>query len=280
MLAREPGPRLRPFVRLLWASEPAAAPPPEGARERVLPTGEMHLVIRTTDTPLRIFDGIDDTVGESLALGVLGGIRSSAYFRDTSQPVGAVGAVLRPGACDALFNVPEESLAGRHTPLDALWGASFAGFREQLLEAASLRDRLDVFERLLTARAPRLRGLHPAVAHALGRFVAEERVGDVVRETGYSHRRFIALFRRQVGVAPKEHLRLARFQRVLEALKVEPGIAWAALAQSAGYSDQPHFSREFREFAGITPEQWRAARPAYAHHVPVNSLQDGKATRR
>jgi AraC-like DNA-binding protein len=37
----------------------------------------------------------------------------------------------------------------------------------------------------------------------------------------------------------------------------------------AGYSDQPHLNREFREFAGLSPEQYRLARPALANHVAV-----------
>ncbi|QJR15778.1 AraC family transcriptional regulator [Usitatibacter palustris] len=274
MLTREPGARLRPWVRTLWATEAADSIPGAATRERVLPTAEMHLVIRVSDTPLRIFDGIDDEVGHSTSAGVLGGIRAQAHLRDVSQPVSAVGAMLRPGACEALFAVPADELTGRHTPLDALWGSAFAPFRAQLQDAQGLAERLDVFERLLAQRLPRIRGLHPAVAHALERFAFAPRVTEVVKETGYSHRRFIALFRRTVGVAPKDHLRLQRFQRVLEQLKNDPGIAWADLAQAAGYSDQPHFNREFREFAGITPEGWRAARPEHPHHVPVNSLQD------
>src|SRR5229473_2952094 len=55
----------------------------------------------------------------------------------------------------------------------------------------------DTLESLLVARLP-IRGLHPVVACALERFAASTEVREVVRQSGYSHRRFIALFRRAV----------------------------------------------------------------------------------
>jgi AraC-like DNA-binding protein len=51
-------------------------------------------------------------------------------------------------------------------------------------------------------------------------------------------------------------------------------LSLAAVAMEAGYSDQPHFNREFREFAGLTPEQYRLARPLSANHVPVPPRPD------
>ena len=65
MLSRQPRPALRPFIKTIWAVTPQILPPnllqsDFAARERVLPTGNMHLVFRLSAHPLHLFDSIDD----------------------------------------------------------------------------------------------------------------------------------------------------------------------------------------------------------------------------
>jgi AraC-like DNA-binding protein len=51
--------------------------------------------------------------------------------------------------------------------------------------------------------------------------------------------------------------RVKRFTAVLRRLTDNNDSSLADLAASVGYSEQPHLTREFREFAGITPTQYR-----------------------
>src|SRR5206468_3996838 len=138
-----------------------------------------------------LYDDLTERTGTSVGHAVVGGARATFYLRDTPRRVRTVGAVLLPGAAALLFGAPADELAGRHTPLLDLWGRSAVEeARERLLEAADPERQLELFEALLAARLPALRGLHPAVAHALARFPSTGDVGAVVDETGYSHRRF------------------------------------------------------------------------------------------
>jgi AraC-like DNA-binding protein len=270
MLRRLPGPRLSPFVKLLWASDQAASPwSVAGGRERVLPTGGMHLVFRLSDHPLRLFNDINDPIGYRVGHTIVGGARASFYVREISQPVSSVGAQLRPGAAELLFGVPAGELAGRHTPLEDLWGPSAVEARERLGEAGGLQRQLDVFEALLAARLPTVRGLHPAVAQALARFTTTADVRQAVKESGYSHRRFIALFQHGLGLTPKLYCRVLRFQEALEQVAGRTAASLVEVALDAGYSDQAHFNREFREFAGVSPGEYRELAPAFPHHVPI-----------
>jgi AraC-like DNA-binding protein len=105
-------------------------------------------------------------------------------------------------------------------------------------------------------------------------------VGPLAPAFGCSHRRLISQFQICVGLPPKSAARLLRFNRVMrlmnrrafhshdrstgkpyiEARETAPSsvakMGWAVLAADCGYFDQPHFIREFRQFAGATPSSF------------------------
>jgi len=270
LIPRPPRPALRPFVTRLWAAdERTGQAPVSSAQEHVLPTGAMHLVFRLSDQPLRLFDDAEDRHGRSMGRAVVGGARSNFYRRDISTPTCSVGAQLRPGAAELLFGATAYELSQRHTGLGDLWGRFANIAHEQLLEAGDPEQRLAILESLLASRLPVVRGLHPAVAHAIEKFDASASVDAVVRRSGYSHRHFIALFRRAVGLSPKLYCRVLRFQRALGRVALDRTASWAAIALEAGYSDQAHFHRDFVEFAGVTPTAYRRIAPASPSHVPL-----------
>lgn len=272
-MQRPPRPALAPFVATLWSSEPGRPDAQAAARERVLPTGAMHVVIRI-DEPLVIFEpgGAGDAlVARTIGHAIIGGARASAYVRDISRPGRSVGAQLRPGAAELLLGAPANELAERHTRLDDVWGPSVDALRAQLAELADPAARLEVFERALLARVPRIRGVHPAVALAVQELEAsrgERAIGEIVDDSGYSHRRFVALFERAVGLTPKRFSRVQRLQHAVHAL-AHGTRDLAALAVELGFSDQAHLTRELQSLAGLTPSALRALAPSSPNHVPI-----------
>jgi AraC-like DNA-binding protein len=262
MLARAPRPSLRPFVKTLWAGDT----PAQGDREHSVPTGSMHIAIRLNDAPLKLYDG---DVARTVSHGVVGGARSSFYVRDISKPVVSVGAQLYPGAAEMLFGVPADELAERHTSLDDLWGRDASLAREQIAEAKTLQKRLDVFENILAKRIPQVRGVHPMIANALAKLEGEWSVNEIVDESGVSHRHFIALFKRSVGLAPKTYARILRVQKALT-LATNAQLQLVDVALDCGYSDQAHLTRELKEVAGVSPSELRRIAPANPNHLAIH----------
>jgi AraC-like DNA-binding protein len=265
-MARAPGPELRPFVHRLWAIDTQA--PASTEREHVVPTGQMHLVFRLGGGDLRLFADAADAEGRPARDALIGGARDGYYVRAVAGGQCSVGVQLRPGAAEALFGASAGEFTNRHTPLDDVWGRQVEAIRERLAEVSALEDRVGVLESILIARLRRTRGLHPAVARALRQFTVTSDIAQVVREAGYSHRTLVSEFRRAVGLTPKEFTRVLRLQRVLRAIRGTGSLA--DLAAAAGYSDQAHLCREFREFAGVTPGDYRRALPDAPHHVKVS----------
>lgn len=263
-----PSPALRPFVRQLWISESAAQP--AAAREHALPTGEMHLVFRLAGPALRLFSNAGDQTGSLVRGPVVGGPRSSFYIKESGASVLSVGVQLLPGAAMGLFGVSAAELAERHTPLSDLWGTGAESALDQLSSAHGARNRLKMLEGLLAQRLPMPRAMHPAVAQLIQASGSGVRIDAAVRESRYSHRGFIALFRQATGMSPKRYARLMRF-RALLAMLHDPASTTplGELALDAGYSDQAHLNREFRQFAGVTPLQYRLLAPPAANHVPL-----------
>jgi len=96
------------------------------------------------------------------------------------------------------------------------------------------------------------------------------RVRDVARRVGLSQRRFIQVFAAAVGLTPKLYGRVRRFQRARASVRDTPAPDWARVAAECGYFDQSHLIRDFRAFAGLTPEEYLRRRSEHVlhNHVP------------
>lgn len=269
-LQRLPVPALRPFVSLVWASEGGASGDAGPmVREHALPTGMMHIVLRLADHALHIADPRQSDVAQPVAAALVGGARSGYYVREFAGRACSVGAVLGPGAAQCLFGAGADELAERHTPLEDLWGLRAQRLRARLQETPGAPDRRALLEGALAERLPRLRSLHPAIAAALAESPGAWSVGDAVRRGGISHRRFIELFRKSVGLAPKTWLRVQRFQQVAVAVGGGADATLAEVAFDAGYSDQSHFNRDFLAFSGVTPKVYCGIATDQTNHLAV-----------
>jgi AraC-like DNA-binding protein len=272
-MIRPPHPALRPFVRDLWITEQARPALPSRFVERAMPDGLMHIAIRLTQASIRI---ADDSGADDFGYAVLGGARSGHYVRASRGPARSIGATLLPGAARVFFGASALAFAHRHTSLNDLWSAEVSSLREHLIELRRPSLQLDLFELNLLNRLPTIRGVHPAIAASLANMRPDEDVTSMVDRSGFSHRRFIELFVESVGLPPKKLMRVRRFQRVLKLLAAQPAASWAQLAADAGYADQPHLNRDFREFAGVAPEVYRRAAPESPGHVVIAAPTSSK----
>lgn len=250
-----PPPALAEFVDFFWVHEEDWHQP---LIERVLPAGMADLVIDLTDEDERsgMFDERQPHFWRRAPRALLRGVQSTWYLECFGQRVSEVGARFKSGGLGAFLPVPASDLHNTEVSLETLWGRSAITLREQIMAAPDPDARVQVLVRALLARMTRSYALHPAVSFALQAFLAQPRpqmIAQVADQSGLSHRQFIAVFRHEVGMSPKQFCRVHRFLQVLCSTKGTGQINWAEVAQRHGYYDQAHLIHDFQEFAGISP---------------------------
>ena len=164
-------------------------------------------------------------------------------------------------------------ITNRSVALEDILGRETRVIVERVAEAPTWDARFDVVDRALTKRLAAARSVDPGTAWALGRIVisgGRVAIGELARELRWSHRRLIARFRDDVGVAPKTLARIVRFEHLTDILRAEPGIEWSWAAARCGFFDQAHLAREVRDLADLTPTALRTD--------SVNSVQDAAAS--
>ncbi|MGN9909215.1 helix-turn-helix domain-containing protein [Phytohabitans sp. LJ34] len=182
---------------------------------------------------------------------VTGPRRDPAVFERTRWGHG-VSVGLTPLGVSALLGVPMRELAGAAVPLADVLGGGGEALAERLDAAPDWPSRFAVLDEVLAARVGAMSTDRLAL-HAWARLQRPDapRVGALAAELGVSRRSLETRFRRQIGLSPAAVARVARFQRAVWMLAHGRGLS--ATAADSGYADQPHFSREVRALAGLTP---------------------------
>ena len=287
-IQRAPSPALRPFVRTLWVRRTIATrrAGPRSASTCCRPARAPRL-------PPRRARRCGSSTGPTIASGARSAAPSSAaragLLRARRLAADALGRRAAPpgrgaGCCSA--RRPASSPSGtRRSPTS---GAARRGeLRERLCEAAIGRARLDAL-RGAPPRAPAARP-RPASRGRATRsagFDARRRRRRARRASGYSHRRFVALFRERGRALAEALLRAfcasSRCSSAPPRQRRRRGPARARGRLQRSGALQPRVPRAGRRLAGRVPA---SVAPASSHHVPVgrvevNSVQDrGRAGR-
>jgi AraC-like DNA-binding protein len=269
LLHHRPSGPLHAHVESLWYAERSALP---HTRERCLPTGCADIVVPLLqDHVIRYEHGLD-TQARRLRGAIVQGPFDRSGVRGTEGPSAVVGVHFTPGGAAAFFGGALPALRNRTELLEDLWGTSARDLREQLQAAASPQRALQLLHEHLLQR---LRDAAPpdaladfAVA-AFRRDPARARVEPVQRASGCTPPQFIRRFEQAVGLTPKRFARVLRLGVLLPSLVRCGPRDWAQIAAGAGYFDQSHLIREFRQLAGMAPGAYTPVQADQPTHVAL-----------
>ncbi len=223
-----PGAALEGWVECTWSSEPA---------EPVL------------GFPVRPDGCMDILYSPDAGLDVVGAMTREQRF-DLAAGERRVGLRFRPGMARRYLGIDAAELCDRVVPLDAVLGRRARELRARLDATASHGEWRRMLLEAVSAAAAPADPVHLAI-EAMTRAHGEVDVDWVAGQAGMSARQFRRRCREESGLGPKHLARVLRFRRACRL--ASRGESWLRVAVEAGYFDQAHLIRDFREFTGATP---------------------------
>ena len=229
-LEQSPAPALSGWVECLWcveSSDPVVRypVPPDGCLDIVYSPGQ--------------------------GLRAVGTMTMEQSFRFDAG-VHSVGIRFQPGRAGVFLSVSPAELTDRIAPLADLWGRQAGELERQLEDAPSAAASLEIL-RAAIRRPPRQPGsVHQAIA-AMTQAHGAADLDWIARQANLSPRQFRRRCLEESGLTPKVLCRVLRFRRACRLAEQTARPDWPDIACQAGYFDQAHLIRDFRDFTGRTP---------------------------
>jgi AraC-like DNA-binding protein len=271
-IGRAPAPPLDRFIDDIYCLTGV----PRHRRLNVPPMPSAHLLINLAG-PIRLYDSDPAMPPAVFTDGWFMGVWTRRFLIEYQTPVRVVGVHFKPWGISPFVDMPSSELRDRWLPVDAVWERSLDRMHDRIASATSTGEILQILEDELRSRlvpAPS-RGLE-LVDHMAGRLEASwgaVSVGALSDSAGVSGNHLATQFKYHLGVTPKRVARIYRFARLILSVDALHPVDWSQLAEAAGYFDQAHFSKEFKDFTGHTPTAYLTLRrrfPAEKGFPPDN----------
>jgi len=245
-----PDTALRPYVREYvgwfdWSSVPVC--------RRELPSGDVPLIINF-DSVVRERKANSDEwkpYGSFTA-----GLHDAFTLVESSGPCHGIQVNFTAIGARLFYDRPLVDFTNRSIELDDVLGSAADRLLARLYDAASWEDRFGILDQEIGSRLRCARRPPAAVTWAwqqLTKTAGGAQITDLVRATAWSERHFVVQFRENVGLAPKAFARVLRFRRAVRLMTNSRAGSLADVAQTCGYYDHAHFTRDVRAFAGVAP---------------------------
>lgn len=231
-----------------------------GPVERLQPAGTLLPLVLSFGNPLDVVELSEGSGADRSYTSFVSGF-TSGYAR--TRFVGGQDCVqvyLTPLAVGRILGVPGLALA-RHVVESADVAARFGHvLSDRLASQPSWQGRFEIVEKMLRDQVATNDEPPGWVAWMWQRITREGgrvKIGDLVRETGWSHRHATAVFTEHVGLSPKAAADVVRFEHATADVGA---MCTVDVAMKHGYADQSHMNRCFARHGAESPVQSASSR--------------------
>ncbi|HEX5151454.1 MAG TPA: helix-turn-helix domain-containing protein [Parafilimonas sp.] len=162
----------------------------------------------------------------------------------------------QPGMLFKLLKIPMTMLLDQHIDASCILGTEINEVYEQMGECTSYDGMLQIINNYFIKKFNRLKNDSRPI-DVTGKLILQNpqafNLEKTAREACLSNRQFEKRFEQLIGITPKYFARICRFYQAYVLKESHLELDWLSIAVQTGYHDYQHLVKDFKTFAGTTP---------------------------
>jgi len=222
--------------------------------EKIIPDGYPEIILHYGD-PYRIKIGLH---WEDQAHALLAGQITDHFYLESTGASGMVGIKLKPSAVTRLYGVSMDTLTNTVVYIKDFIPEYDYNRLNEIRLMGNHDTMIEALNELFLDTVVESSEQSEIIEKALELIIISKgmiSIGEIQSILDVGERKLERLFQRYVGLSAKLYARIIRFSTIFQ-LKRDGRDTWADLVYEAGFYDQSHFIKNFKEFTGEDPSSY------------------------
>jgi len=171
-----------------------------------------------------------------------------------------VSYFFKPFSLASLFNLSAGVIAKQPVELSEWDAHKTNALKTQLSYAKKTAEKIEVLDGLLLHQLQQQQRECDIIRQSTDRIMIDsgkEVLSEILEDLDLNERTFQRMFKKFVGITPSQYRRICQFKLSFEKLRNGNFDKLTDVAYQTGFADQSHFIRSFKEFAEITPKDYK-----------------------
>jgi AraC-like DNA-binding protein len=255
---------LKPYIRYYWIYQAKEA----RSIDTLLPRAHVELAINITEGK-EVVAVINNKKILTPATEVFGQITVPISV-EASKGTAILLTSFYPHTASLFFPCSMSEFRNGSHDLQDIFSQEIDALYEKMMLADSIRNKISTLELFLMRRLEKnVKDLEKfrlinKICVNTNLQSGLSKLEDLITSHSFSHRYIQKLFREFVGLSPKQFFQVQRLKQSLPLVeKYQDSLTQTAL--TCGYYDQAHFIKEFKQFLGMTPSEYRNTKRIAIH---------------
>lgn len=251
----QPHPHLQSLVKCYWTLEVPRQE--ESQKQLIIPDGCIEMIFILGDDVKR-YTSENRFIIQPREI-VLGQITEQFFIEPTGK-VNSFAVRFFPYGFANFVSIPIKKLANKETPLKSLFGKKLSQeLARKIKHATDTQQRIKIVEAFLLDKLKAkttIDNIVKATIDMMSDTKGGVPINSILKNDLSKRRQLERKFHEKVGISPKQLGKVIRLQAALKMLLNHHSENLTKVAYDNEYYDQAHFTKDFKEFTGITPKEF------------------------